>query len=177
MMTLTMLRSIRPLSRTLRYYSTKPPGSSDGVSSAPKDSQTMPHVNEEAVAYDNILNGEKSPTEAEEAVPVADILEKEGGLDSAPKVVKDGQADTPHSATGASTTNFTYDIPGSDKVISHLVGVLMKDGKKAQAQGRVQKALQLLQRATQRDPVASLKEALERVSPLMKMVRLHPYTV
>ena len=161
-------------------YSNKIPNatSADGVSNTPKDGTTMPHVNEEAVAYDNILGGEKSPTESDETVPVQEILQKsETGMQNAPKVIKErsaGEAAEPvgGDATGASTNlNFKYELPGSDSVLTHLVGIVMKDGKKSQAQSRIQVTLELLQRATQRDPLASLKEAIERVSPLMKMVR------
>lgn len=136
----------------------------------------MPHVNEEAVAYDNILGNKKSPTETEEAVPVQEILEKSStGMKNAPKVVRDGQESSESAngdATGASTNlKFKYELPGSDAVLTHLVGIIMKDGKKSQAQSRIQGTLELLQRATQTDPLQSLKEAIERVSPLMKMVR------
>lgn len=140
----------------------------------------MPHVNEEAVAYDNILGGQKSPTESEETVPVQDILKKsETGMKNAPKVIREGRDEDPaqqgtgEDATGASSNlKFKYELPGSDSVLTHLVGVIMKDGKKSQAQSRIQGTLELLQRATQRDALSSLKEAIERVSPLMKMVRL-----
>jgi len=162
-------------------YSGKIPNanSADGVSNTPKDGTTMPHVNEEAVAYDNILGGEKSPTESEETVPVQEILQKsESGMQNAPKVIKERAAgqEQPQpqggDATGASTNlNYKYELPGSDAVLTHLVGVIMKDGKKSQAQSRIQNTLELLQRATQQDPIASLKEAIEKVSPLMKMVR------
>lgn len=139
----------------------------------------MPHVNEEAVAYDNILKGQDSPTESEEGISVQDVLRKsETGMKNAPKVVKEGQSPNPANesadgdATGASTNvKFKYELPGSDSVLTHLVGVVMKDGKKSQAQSRIQSTLELLQRATQTDPLVSLKDALERVSPLIKMVR------
>lgn len=175
-----VFRTLRtlPAARSLRLYSVKSPKtSSDGISSSPKDGSTMPHVNEEVVAYDNILGGQKSPTEAEETVPVQDILnETPEGRKSAPKAMKDGikldENVQEEDATNASTSmKIKYELPGSDSVLTHLVGVLMKDGKKSQAQSRIQASLELLQRATQKDPLASLKDAIERVSPLMKMVR------
>lgn len=179
-----MLRSLRSVSlqaRSIRLYSSEIPNatSSEGVASTPKDGTTMPHVNEEAVAYDNILGGSKSPTESDEGVPVQEILQKsETGMKNAPKVIREGQAEersgesTEQDATGASTNlKFKYELPGSDSVLTHLIGVIMKDGKKSQAQSRIQGTLELLQRATQKDPLTSLKEAIERVSPLMKMVR------
>lgn len=175
---MVLVRFLRPLGRQAirqRLYS----ASANGTSDSPQDGTTMPHVNEEAVAYDNILKGEQSPTESDEAVSVQDVLRKsETGMKHAPKVVKEGLTPNPTNestngdATGASTNlKFKYELPGSDSVLTHLVGVVMKDGKKSQAQTRIQGALELLQRATQKDPLACLKEALERVSPLMKMVR------
>lgn len=181
---MVLIRTVRLLCRQkaqTRLHSSQIPNatSQNGQSAAPKDNTTMPHVNEEAVAYDNILKGEKSPTESEEGVSVQDVLQKsETGMKNAPKVIKEGQAADPANesadgdATGASTNvKFKYTLPGSDTVLRHLVGLVMKDGKKSQAQTRIQRSLELLQRTTQRDPLECLKEALERVSPMMKMVR------
>ena len=170
----------------------------------------MPHVNEEVVAYDNILGGSKSPTEQDEGVPVGEILKKDPeALKNAPKVVKEGLEknekqqelgdNVEGDATGASTNlnmvgverptasqvRLPYALPESDPVLSHLVGLIMKHGKKSQAQTRIQDTLTILQRAAVTatsstvdagkaafgDPLSALKEAIEKVSPLVKLIQ------
>lgn len=214
MMLRRALRTPALAARPLRTFASKPPGNKDGVSGSPRDGTTMPHVNEEVVAYDNILGGQKSPTEQEEGVPVADVLRQDPeALKKAPKVVREGLEknakqeslgeNVEGDATGASTNlnsvahagtarltasqvRLPYALPESDPVLSHLVGLIMKHGKKSQAQSRIQETLSILQRAAVTataqaaadagkaafgDPLAAMKEAIEKVSPLVKLIQ------
>jgi small subunit ribosomal protein S7 len=139
----------------------------------------MPHVNEEAVAYDNILKGEKSPTEKEEGKPVSEVLnESPEARKHAPQVVKD--AASAESKTSikedvpSASTNLDKFAPKNDDVLQHLVGLIMRHGKKSQAQTRIQDTLSLLGRRSAsagQDPLLLLKDAIERVSPLMKLIQ------
>ncbi|BFZ57119.1 hypothetical protein PYCC9005_004169 [Savitreella phatthalungensis] len=179
--------------------SDKVPKSQGGISNTPRDTQTMPHVNEEAVAYDNVIKGVKSPTEEEEGISVGELLKDDP---SAPKVIKEGLKSNPKSgSTGASTRRefstssrvlsalepvterltasqiqLPYNLPDSDPVLKHLIGLTMKHGKKAQATRRVQDTLNILQRngvgsVPFTDPVHALKDAIDQCSPLVKLIQ------
>ncbi|ORY77319.1 ribosomal protein S7 domain-containing protein, partial [Protomyces lactucae-debilis] len=61
-----------------------------------------------------------------------------------------------------------------DEVLQHLVGLTMRHGKKSQAQSRIQETLNLLRKRAAvagQDPLRLMKEAIERVSPLMKLIQ------
>ncbi|KAI8052865.1 ribosomal protein S7 domain-containing protein [Syncephalis plumigaleata] len=56
-----------------------------------------------------------------------------------------------------------------DPLLSQLVNTIMKDGKKARAQGFVAKALLEVRSRTHSDPYALLVSAIERCSPLLRL--------
>jgi len=157
----------------------------------------IPHVNEEADAYDRILKKEENPNANDlqgpappkkDGVSVKDIMDQEPELEkTAPKVMQDElKQDTDNFSSLESASEFAK-LPGKsgqpsprfsdlpmrmDPVINHLVNILMKDGKKATAQRIVQNALQTikLQSSTQQSPLEMLKTAIANASPLFKIV-------
>ncbi|EEB05498.1 mitochondrial 37S ribosomal protein RSM7 [Schizosaccharomyces japonicus yFS275] len=58
----------------------------------------------------------------------------------------------------------------SDEVVSQLVNTIMRHGKKATAQKYVNKALLIVQRELNQNPVKVLHESVTKISPLMKLV-------
>jgi small subunit ribosomal protein S7 len=58
-----------------------------------------------------------------------------------------------------------------DETVNFLANVIMRHGRKARAQKSLSRALYLVHLKTRQDPVAQLKEVLEKMSPLVKLVR------
>ncbi|MCY4261191.1 MAG: 30S ribosomal protein S7 [Rhodobacteraceae bacterium] len=56
-----------------------------------------------------------------------------------------------------------------DKVLTKFVNNLMKDGKKAVAEGIVYNALERVERKIRRDPIEAFHEALENVRPSVEV--------
>ncbi|ODV88463.1 hypothetical protein CANCADRAFT_11340, partial [Tortispora caseinolytica NRRL Y-17796] len=57
----------------------------------------------------------------------------------------------------------------SDPILAQCVNLLMKDGKKAQAERILARTLYLLHLKSRKDPVHVLKEALDLLAPLTKV--------
>lgn len=61
--------------------------------------------------------------------------------------------------------------PKRDETLNFLVNVIMRHGRKSQAQKSFSRALYLVHLRTRMDPVVQLKDVLEKMSPLVKIVR------
>ncbi|KAI9227571.1 MAG: ribosomal protein S7 domain-containing protein [Piptocephalis tieghemiana] len=58
----------------------------------------------------------------------------------------------------------------SDPLLSQLVNMIMRDGKKAKAQHTLSKALLIIRSLTGTDPYDILNDAIERASPIVKLL-------
>lgn len=59
----------------------------------------------------------------------------------------------------------------TDTVINYLTNVIMRHGRKARAQRIMSEALYLVHLQTRQDPVALLKDTIEKMAPLLKLRR------
>lgn len=55
-----------------------------------------------------------------------------------------------------------------DKVVSHCINMIMKDGKKSKAQKYMARALYIVRLKLREDPVEALKQTLDKLGPLME---------
>lgn len=59
----------------------------------------------------------------------------------------------------------------TDPIIQYMTNIIMRHGRKARAQRVMSEALYLVHLQTRKDPIALVKETLERMSPVLKLRR------
>lgn len=95
-------------------------------------------------------------------------------------VVVEGVESTPISTPSSPTLTAVHQTagplytpstlpPGSDPTLSFLTNLLMKDGKKAQAQRFTTRTLSIIANITNSNPLALIHDAISRTAPLVKM--------
>lgn len=128
---------------------------------------------------EQIMNPDDAPTsdQMEEGMPIEDAIASDPEVrKNAPQVLKKtdplSTENQDKMAIQQDEAPVSLHIPErEDPLLTQVVNLLMKDGKKARAQTYVQKALEYVKLQTGvSNPVSSLRSAVDAVAPLFRIV-------
>lgn len=98
-----------------------------------------------------------------------DPNKKDAGVESEQNQETTFSAETSIDSGNATTTIDSYSIPLTNHpLLSYMVNLMMRDGKKERARGYLQTALQHVRERTKEDPIEYLGNAIDKVAPLTR---------